>query len=75
MPLAGVLDLEAEQERIVEEMEALTKRIGDLEIRLRNENFLSKAPAEVVQRERERRDEARERWVRLRDRLEQLDAL
>jgi valyl-tRNA synthetase len=75
LPLADVLDLEAEKERIVEEMEALTKRIGDLEIRLRNENFLSKAPEHVVQRERERRDESRERWVRLRDRLEQLDAL
>jgi valyl-tRNA synthetase len=75
LPLAGVLDLEAEKERIAEEMEALTKRSGDLEIRLRNESFLSKAPEEVVQRERERRDEARERWVRLRDRLQQLDAL
>jgi hypothetical protein len=29
----------------------------------------------VVERERQRRDEARERWVRLRDRLQQLDAL
>ena len=57
------------------EMESLTKRIGDLEIRLRNEGFLKKAPEHVVQRERERRDEARERWVRLRDRLQQLDVL
>jgi valyl-tRNA synthetase len=75
LPLAGMIDLEAEKERIMGEMEALTKRIGDLEIRLRNESFISKAPAHVVQRERERRDEARDRWVRLRDRLQQLDEL
>jgi valyl-tRNA synthetase len=75
LPLAGMIDLEAEKERIMVEMEALTKRIGDLEIRLRNENFVNKAPAHVVQRERDRRDEARDRWVRLRDRLQQLDAL
>jgi valyl-tRNA synthetase len=75
LPLAGVLDIEAEQQRIAEEMEALIKRIGDLEIRLRNEDFLNKAPEHVVERERQRRDEARERWVRLRDRLHQLDAL
>jgi valyl-tRNA synthetase len=75
LPLAGVIDIEAEQQRIAEEMESLTKRIGDLEIRLRNENFLTKAPEEVVERERQRRDEARERWVRLRDRLHQLDTL
>ena len=75
LPLAGVVDVEAEQERIAEEMERLTKRIGDLEIRLRNENFLNKAPEHVVERERQRRDEARERWVKLRDRLHQLDTL
>jgi valyl-tRNA synthetase len=75
LPLAGMIDLEAEKERIMVEMEALTQRIGDLEIRLRNEDFVNKAPAHVVQRERERRDEARDRWVRLRDRLEQLDEL
>jgi valyl-tRNA synthetase len=75
LPLADVLDLEAEKERIMLEMESLTGRIGDLEIRLRNEGFLNKAPEHVVQRERERRDEARERWVRLRDRLQQLETL
>jgi valyl-tRNA synthetase len=75
LPLAGMIDLEAEKERIMVEMETLTKRIGDLEIRLRNENFVNKAPAHVVQRERDRRDEARDRWVRLRDRLHQLDQL
>jgi valyl-tRNA synthetase len=75
LPLAGMIDLEAEKERIMVEMEALTQRIGDLEIRLRNENFVNKAPAHVVQRERDRLDEARDRWVRLRDRLRQLDEL
>jgi valyl-tRNA synthetase len=70
-----MIDLEAEKERIMVEMEGLTKRIGDLEIRLRNENFVNKAPEHVVQRERDRRDEARDRWVRLRDRLHQLDEL
>jgi valyl-tRNA synthetase len=75
LPLSGLIDLEAEKERIMGEMEALTQRIGDLEIRLRNENFVQKAPAHVVQRERDRRDEARDRWVRLRDRLHQLDEL
>jgi valyl-tRNA synthetase len=75
LPLAGMIDLEAEKERIMSEMESLTKRIGDLEIRLSNENFTTKAPEHVVQRERDRRDEARDRWVRLRDRLHQLDEL
>jgi valyl-tRNA synthetase len=75
LPLRGMVDLDAERQRIAEEMEALTQRIGDLEIRLRNQDFVTKAPEHVVERERAKRDEARERWTRLRDRLQQLMSL
>jgi len=75
LPLEGVIDLDAERQRIAEEMEALTQRIGQLEILLRNEDFSTKAPEHVVQREREKRDEVRGRWIRLRDRLQQLMSL
>jgi valyl-tRNA synthetase len=75
LPLGGMIDLDAERERIAIEMEDLTKRIAEVEIRLRNENFTTKAPGHVVQRERDKRDELRETWSRLRERLEQLSAL
>jgi valyl-tRNA synthetase len=70
-----MIDLDAERERIAIEMEDLTKRIAEVEIRLRNENFTTKAPEHVVQRERDKRDELRETWSRLRERLDQLFAL
>jgi valyl-tRNA synthetase len=72
LPLEGVIDLDAERERIAIEMEDLTKRIAQVEIRLRNDSFVSKAPEEVVQRERDKKDELRERWTRLRNRLQEL---
>ena len=75
LPLGEVIDLNAERLRIAEEMEVLTQRIADVEIRLRNEDFVNKAPEHVVQREREKRDELRERWIKLRDRLMQLNAM
>jgi valyl-tRNA synthetase len=75
LPLKGVIDLDAERQRIAEEMEELTQRIAALEIRLRNENFVTKAPEHVVQRERDKLQETRERWTLLRGRLEQLMAL
>jgi valyl-tRNA synthetase len=75
LPLKGVIDLEAEQMRVAVEMESLTQRIAEVEIRLRNENFVTKAPGEVVQRERDKRAELRERWGTLRDRLQQLGGL
>jgi len=75
LPLGDVLDLDTERERIAVEMEKLTQRIAEVEIRLRNENFTTKAPEHVVQRERDKRDDLRERWERLRERLAQLYAL
>ena len=75
LPLEGVIDLDAERERIAIEMEDLTKRIAQVEIRLRNESFVNKAPEDVVQRERDKKDELRERWTRLRGRLQDLYSL
>jgi valyl-tRNA synthetase len=75
LPLGGLVDVEAEQERIAGEMEDLTKRLADVEIRLQNQDFVIKAPEQVVQRERDKRDELRVRWTRLRERLEELEAL
>jgi len=75
LPLEGVIDLDAERERIAIEMEDLTKRIAQVEIRLRNDSFVNKAPEEVVQRERDKKDELRERWTRLRNRLQEMYAL
>jgi valyl-tRNA synthetase len=72
LPLGGMIDLEAERERIAIEMEDLTKQIASVEIQLRNEDFVTKAPEHVVQRERDKRSELKERWTKLRDRLEQL---
>jgi valyl-tRNA synthetase len=56
-------------------MEEVTQRIADVEIRLRNESFVTKAPEQVVQRERDKRDTLRERWIRLRNRLQELSTL
>ncbi len=75
LPLGEVIDIQEERNRIGVEMEELTQRIAEVEIRLRNPSFVEKAPEHVVQRERDKRDELRQRWEKLRDRLEQLYAL
>jgi valyl-tRNA synthetase len=75
LPLEGVIDLDAERERIAIGMEDLTKQIAQVEIRLRNQDFVNKAPEDVVQRERDKRDALRDRWTRLRNRLQELYSL
>jgi len=75
LPLAGMIDVEAEKARIANEMERLTKLIANSQILLTNKNFISKAPAHVVQKERDKVTKYREKWQKLRERLESLGGL
>jgi len=66
MPVADVVDLAAEKQRLEKELKKVEGEIGRLEQKLANENFVARAPAEVVAKERERRDD----YVETRTRLE-----
>ena len=59
VPLAGLVDVAAESERLGKKMVKLEKEITGLEKKLANESFVARAPADVVARSRERLDEAR----------------
>ena len=54
VPLAGVIDLEEEVERLDEEIDRIEGLLESSRGKLRNEDFLEKAPEEVVEREREK---------------------
>ena len=57
--LAGVVDLAAERNRVVKEIERADKEIRFLEGKLGRADFVERAPAEVVERERARLIEQR----------------
>ncbi|MCR9243627.1 MAG: valine--tRNA ligase [bacterium] len=61
--LLGVVDLEAEKQKLTGEAEKLRGRIGGIEKKLGNESFVSKAPAAVVERERGNLEKLREQLV------------
>jgi valyl-tRNA synthetase len=54
VPLASVIDLDRERTRLRAELDRVSGQIGATEKRLANESFVSRAPAEVVEREREK---------------------
>ncbi len=54
LPLADMVDLDAEHERLAGELEELQQQIARTEKLLQNENFVTKAKPEVVQRERDK---------------------
>jgi len=72
LPMAGMVDLEAERARLQRESERGEGEIVRLEAKLKDQKFLSNAPTEVVQRERERLAESKGRQERLRERLTEL---
>jgi valyl-tRNA synthetase len=73
LPLDELTDVEAERARLAKELESARKQEQGAEAKLSNESFLSRAPGEVVERERERMRAIRDRLRRLEERLDALD--
>ncbi|MGE0597716.1 MAG: valine--tRNA ligase [Hyphomonadaceae bacterium] len=58
LPLEGVVDLPAEAARLAKDIGKLEAELGKMDAKLGNAEFVSKAPEEVVEEMRERRDDA-----------------
>ena len=69
LPLAGMVDVEAERTRAATELGRLRAQIESLDGRLSQPSFLGKAPPEVVQKERDRREALAEQVTKLEERL------
>lgn len=72
LPISGVIDVSAERARLDKEIEKQNKEIQRFEGKLGNEKFVAKAPASVIETERERLAEAqqaREKLIEAQERL------
>jgi valyl-tRNA synthetase len=72
IPLESMVDLGAERVRLEKEIEQCRTSIDSTEARLKDEAFLSRAPAPVVAKEREKVAAARDRLNRLQESLNKL---
>ena len=72
LPLAGVVDLEKEIAKLLNELGGLEKQLAALRGRLANEKFTSKAPAEVVDAERAKEREWSARAAQLQAKVKEL---
>ena len=60
IPMGQLVDVEKELERIAKELEKARKNLSSLEGKLNNENFVSRAPANVVDDIRQKAQKARD---------------
>ncbi|MSQ13158.1 MAG: valine--tRNA ligase [Dehalococcoidia bacterium] len=72
LPMAGLIDVAAERKRLEKELADCAANISRLEGRLADQQFLSKAPEEIVERERARLQSLGERRERVQELLETL---
>jgi valyl-tRNA synthetase len=72
LPMAGLLDLEAERSRLCAQLEKLEREAARSEDKLASEGFTRRAPAGIVARERERVAELSDRLRAVRESLARL---
>jgi len=72
LPLKGVVDFAAERRRLEKEMSKVEADIRRVDAKLGNADFLARAPEEVVEGEREKREEAQARKAKIIEALERL---
>jgi valyl-tRNA synthetase len=73
LPLAGLVDIEMERERIRRELEEVSRQIERVEQVLSKDGFTQRAPAEVVQREKDKLASLQASRLALEERLRSLD--
>ncbi len=65
LPVGEVVDLARERARLEKELGRIAQEIARIDAKLANENFVRRAPVEVVELQRERREEAERTKARL----------
>ena len=72
VPLEGLIDLNKERERIEKEIDRLEGFLKSIDGKLNNDQFVENAPEDVVQRERDKKEDTETDLAKLRGILEEL---
>ena len=72
LPLKGVIDLAAEKARLDKEIAKADADIKRVDAKLGNPDFVKRAPEEIIDGEREKREEAEGRRAKILEALERL---
>jgi len=75
VPMAGLIDRDAELTRLKKEMEKRQKEVSRLKGKLDNSSFIAKAPEEVVAKEQKKLQALEEAMLKLKDQEQRIAAL
>jgi valyl-tRNA synthetase len=74
VPLAGMVDRLAEEQRLTKESREIKERMAQLEARLSDKAFLNKAPSQIVEKEKQKLSMLEDKLKRLNQELSQLNS-
>ena len=75
VPMAGLIDKDAELMRLSKEIDKLQKDLDRIEGKLNNPKFVDKAPADVVEKEREKQSAQQKILIKLEQQSQQISTL
>ncbi len=75
IPIAGVIDKDAELARLDKEISRIQKDLDRIKGKLDNESFVSKAPIEVIEKEREKLAESQSSLISLSEQFQKIKSL
>jgi valyl-tRNA synthetase len=75
VPLKGLIDFELEIKRLTKALDKTEKECASVSKKLSNEGFLSKAPEEVVEKERQKLEAAQEKMTKISTGLERIRSI
>ncbi len=75
LPLAGLIDFAEEDRRLTKELDKISKDLTTAQRKLANEDFMAKAPADVVTKEKEKVQTLTEKLAKLKSHKEKIKAL
>ncbi|WP_100405010.1 valine--tRNA ligase [Bacillus solitudinis] len=74
LPLAGLLDIDAEIARLEKELEKLDKEVERVDKKLNNQGFIAKAPEKVIEEEKAKQDDYKAKRETVKERIAELKA-
>jgi valyl-tRNA synthetase len=69
IPLEGIVDIDAEKRRLQKEINRIESLLKSTRDKLKNQNFISKAPKEIVEKEKEKERHNKERLEKLKSNI------
>ena len=75
LPIADLFDVDKERDRLIKHLDTTENKIHSIKKRLENKNFLKKAPAHIIEKEKKVFGELKEELSNLQKKLKELEDL